>query len=60
MNALDTMNTEHDIECWVELQIDRLDMKYTLGRITHEEYTQAMEDINHQADTALKRVFRQG
>jgi hypothetical protein len=44
------MNSEDKIERWVEMQIDRLDMKYTIGRLTEEEYKAAMKEVNEQAE----------
>lgn len=50
MNADRLVYTEHNIECWVEMMIDRLDMKYELCRISSEEYSTQMEEIKRQAD----------
>lgn len=42
--------TEHNIERWVERQIDILDCKYELGQITTAEYRIKMQEIDKQAD----------
>jgi len=41
---------EHNVERWVERQIDVLDAKYMLEQITTEEYEKVMNDIKLQAD----------
>lgn len=41
--------TEDEIERWVEMQIDRLDMKYTIGRLSQEEYEIAVKEVSAQA-----------
>ena len=46
--------TEHQVEIWVEMQIDRLDMKYTLGRLTEEEYRLEVQKISKEAEKLLK------
>jgi hypothetical protein len=46
--------TEHQAEIWVEMQIDRLDMKYTLGRLTEEEYRLEVQKISKEAEKLLK------
>jgi hypothetical protein len=47
--------TEHQVEIWVEMQIDRLDMKYTLGRLTEEEYRLEVQKISKEAEKLLKK-----
>jgi len=47
--------TEHQAEIWVEMQIDRLDMKYTLGRLTEEEYRLEVQKISKEAEKLLKK-----
>ena len=42
--------TEHNIECWVERQIDRLDCKYQLGQLSTADYHSMMGEINRQAE----------
>lgn len=49
------MKTEHEIQIWVENQIERLEMKYSLGHITHEEYTERMQDIFLLAECEEKK-----
>lgn len=41
---------EHNVERWVERQIDTLDAKYMLEQLTTEEYEKAMQEIKLQAD----------
>ena len=43
--------TEHNIERWVERQIDILDCKYELNEITTDEYCAKMQEIKKQADS---------
>lgn len=52
----DNLTSEHDVEIWVEHQIDRLDRKYALGRITPEEYDQMMDDIDYRAECMMKQL----
>jgi hypothetical protein len=42
--------TEDQIERWVETMIDRLDMKYSIGRLSEEEYSVELKKISEQAD----------
>ena len=42
--------SEEEIERWVEMQMDRLDMKYTIGRISTEEYEAEVKKISKQAE----------
>jgi 3-hydroxyacyl-CoA dehydrogenase len=42
--------TEDQIERWVEMMMDRLDMKYSTGRLTEEEYNEEVRKISKQAD----------
>jgi len=41
---------EHNVERWVERQIDTLDAKYMLEQLTTEEYEKTMQEIKLQAD----------
>lgn len=43
-------NTEEQIENWVEMQMDRLDMKYSIGRLSTEEYEAEVKKISKQAE----------
>ena len=45
--------TEHQVEIWVEMQMDRLDMKYTIGRISEEEYRHEIQRISKEAEKKL-------
>jgi len=47
--------TEHQVEIWVEMHMDRLDMKYTTGRITEEEYRLEVQRICKEAEKLLKK-----
>lgn len=42
--------TEDQIERWVEIMIDRLDMKYSIGRLSEEEYSIELKKISEQAN----------
>ena len=42
--------TEDEIERWVEMMMDRLDMKYSVGRLTEEDYNEEVRKISKQAD----------
>jgi hypothetical protein len=42
--------TEDEIERWVEMMMDRLDMKYSIGRLSQEEYSDEVKKISKQAD----------
>jgi hypothetical protein len=42
--------TEDQIERWVEMMMDRLDMKYSVGRLSTEEYNEEVRKISKQAD----------
>jgi len=42
--------TEDEIERWVEMMIDRVDMKYSVGRLSTEEYNKEVKKISEQAD----------
>lgn len=44
-------STEDQIERWVEMMMDRLDMKYTIGRLSTEEYNEEVKKINEQAES---------
>ena len=46
-----TVKSEDEIERWVELMMDRLDMKYTIGRLSTEEYNEEVKKINKQAES---------
>lgn len=45
--------TEDQVEIWVEMQMDRLDMKYTTGRISEEEYQEEVKRISKEAEKKL-------
>ena len=45
MNAQHVIYNEHNIECWVERQIDVLDCKYELNQISTEDYHKKMDEI---------------
>lgn len=49
MNA-PLLYNEHNIERWVERQIDILDVKYMLDQISSEEYNNQMQNIKQKAD----------
>ena len=47
---MDQFKTEDQIERWVEMMMDRLDMKFSTGRISEEEYRNEIRKISKQAD----------
>ncbi len=50
--------TEHNIECWVERQIDILDCKYQLDQISTEDYNKKMEEIEKQAERLYALAYQ--
>lgn len=50
------LKTEDQIERWVEMMIDRLDMKYSTGRLSEEEYSLELKKISEQADKYYDNV----
>ena len=44
------LKSEDQIERWVEMMVDRLDMKYSIGRLSEEEYRIELKKISKQAD----------
>jgi hypothetical protein len=52
------LKTEDQIERWVEIMIDRLDMKYSIGRISTDEYNKEVKKISKQADNYYDSIQR--
>jgi len=46
--------SEHEVEIWVEKQIDRLDCKYMKGQLTTDEYRSKMLEINNRSNELLQ------
>ena len=47
--------TEDQIERWVEIMMDRLDMKYSIGRLSDEEYQREVKKVSKQAEKYYER-----
>ena len=59
MNAQHTIYNEHDIECWVERQVDILDRKYEFNKISTEDYHKKMDEINRQSEQFYAAAYRE-
>ena len=59
MNAQHIIYNEHNIECWVERQIDVLDCKYELNQISTEDYHKKMDEINRQSERFYAAAYRE-
>lgn len=46
---------EHDVEIWVERQVDRLDALYMNGTVSTEQYRFKMNEINKRANELLQK-----
>jgi len=44
------MNSEDQIERWVERQMDKVDLRYMKGELSTEEYEKEMKRISYEAD----------
>lgn len=59
MNAQHVLYNEHNIECWVERQVDILDCKYELNQISTEDYHKKMDEINRQGEQFYALAYRE-
>ena len=46
--------SEHEVEIWVERQVDHLDRKYMKGQLSTDEYHSKMLEINNRANELLQ------
>ena len=52
------LKTEDQIERWVEMMMDRLDMKYSIGRLSTEEYNEEVRKISKQAEKYYDAIIK--